>query len=97
MTSYFYHAAQDLNAAPSQWLCSDQSPLHNSGANVLFTDGAIKRIPAAAWFGMGFKTAQKLMEKWYPKPSSPAWSGPGAPPGGAPGKAGPPKGGGGDE
>jgi hypothetical protein len=67
MTSYFYHAAQDLNAAPSQWLCSDQSPQHNSGANVLLTDGAIKRIPAAEWFGMGFKTAQKLMEEWAPK------------------------------
>jgi len=92
MTGYFYHAGRDLAAAPSQWMCSDHSPAHNNGANVLFTDGAIKRIPANAWAGMGLKPAETLMSKWG-WPSAPDNMGgpPGgggmAPPGGAPARS----------
>ena len=69
-TCYFYHAGRDLHAAPSAWVCSDHSPLHNARANVLFTDGAIKRLPAAQWFAMGFQTAENRMEQWLPKEQS---------------------------
>lgn len=60
-TSYFYRAGRSLDAAPAKWLCSDHDPLHNERANVLFTDGAVKRVHNDWWAEMGFRPAAELM------------------------------------
>ena len=59
-TNYFYRAGRDLNSAPSAWLCSDHYPAHNDGANVLYTDGAVRRLPAPAWYAAGFRDASDV-------------------------------------
>ncbi len=72
-TNYFYRAGRDLNLAPSVWLCSDHYPAHNDGANVLYTDGAVRRIPATAWYAAGFRDASDLhgAHLWTPEAQPP--------------------------
>ena len=68
-TNYFYRAGRDLNLAPSAWVCSDHSPVHNEGANVLYTDGAVRRVPATAWYAAGFRAASDVYgaHLWTPQ------------------------------
>jgi prepilin-type processing-associated H-X9-DG protein len=87
MTGYYYHAGCELMAAPRQWLCSDHKPAHNEGANVLFTDGGIKRLPEPAWKGMGLQPVEERMTKWGWPATGGGMSGP------PPGAGGPPPGG----
>lgn len=84
-TSYFYRAGRSLDAAPARWLCSDHDAHHNEHANVLFTDGAVKRVHKDRWAEMGFRPAAELMVRhgWGP-PAGPMMGPPGAPPGGPP-------------
>ena len=84
-TSYYYRAGRSLDQTPARWLCSDNDAHHTDSANVLFTDGGIKRVPTAHWAGMGFQPARELMAERYGwEPPQPYYGGPpqGPPPGG---------------
>ena len=85
-TSYFYRAGRSLDAAPARWLCSDHDAHHTERANVLFTDGAVKRVHKDRWAEMGFRPAAELMARYGWEPPAPSWHlPPGAPPSPAPG------------
>jgi len=85
MTSYYYRAGHTPNEAPAAPLVSDQDLAHNGHANVLFSDGSLKRPAEAEWRGYGFRP---LGEVWPPAAQTP----PGMMPGTMPGMGGPPGG-----
>jgi len=64
VTSYYYRAGRVLSRGRAQWLCCDYSPGHNAGANVLFTDGAVKAVPKAQWIAMGFQEPPGSEMSW---------------------------------
>ena len=88
MTAYYYRAGHRRDEAPAAPLVSDQDLAHNGHANVLFSDGGVKRLAEAEWRSQGFRP---LSEVWPPlslrQPSPPGMGGmPGAgPPPGMPG------------
>jgi len=84
MISYYYRAGHARGEAPAVPIVSDQELRHSDRALVLFSDGAVKRLPEAAWRAQGFKP---LNEAWPPPPYGPLGE-----PGGMPGRM--PKGGG---
>lgn len=63
MTSYYYRAGHTPGEAPAAPIVSDQDLHHNKHANVLFSDGSLKRLAEAAWRGHGFRP---LSEVWPP-------------------------------
>lgn len=71
MTGYFYRAGRDLNSAPAKWMCADHGTHHNDAANVLFSDGGIKRVEPPQWCAMGFANAQEQMAKYGWAPPAP--------------------------
>jgi len=85
MTGYYYRAGHTRDEAPAAPVLSDQTLAHNERANVLYSDGAVKRLRELEWRAAGFRP---LGEVWPPAPYGPA--GPLGMPGGMPG-------GGGDE
>lgn len=87
-TCYFYRAGRDLLGHRSLWMCSDHTTAHNDSANVLYTDGAIKRLVAARWRAAGFRSAGDVAGAFQSPPEpAPGMPGPGGP-GGAPGMGG---------
>jgi prepilin-type N-terminal cleavage/methylation domain-containing protein/prepilin-type processing-associated H-X9-DG protein len=55
VTTYLYRAGRRLDQSPARWVCSDLSLVHNESANVLFSDGGVKRVNQAAWFALGLR------------------------------------------
>ncbi|MEN6642875.1 MAG: hypothetical protein ABFE08_10545 [Armatimonadia bacterium] len=49
-SSYYYQAG--LRHDPSRLLplVADDNPRHNARANVLFTDGSLRRVPCTEWY-----------------------------------------------
>ena len=90
-TSYYYRAGHTPDESPAVPLVSDQEPTHNARANVLFSDGGVKRLAEAQWRQQGFRP---LPEVWPPtaRPQPGAMPGMGGMPGGGP-PPGPPGGG----
>lgn len=92
MTSYYYRAGRQLETSPARWMCSDQTPAHNEGANVLFTDGGIKWLAGPAWAHLGLRPADEVMvDRGWGAPTSPKAGGGGPvspPPPSAPKKGG---------
>ena len=60
MTNYYYRAGRRHNQTPLAPLCSDQTPVHNGLANVLFSDGAVKSISEGPWRELGFETPEEI-------------------------------------
>jgi len=85
MTAYYYRAGHSPNEAPAAPVVSDQDLTHNGHANVLFSDGSLRRPAEAEWRGYGFRP---LSEVWPPVAQAQAGMMPGT--GGMPGGGGPP-------
>ena len=60
MTAYYYRAGRRHNQTPRAPLCSDHTPFHNTRANVLFSDGAVKSISEGPWRELGFETPEEI-------------------------------------
>jgi prepilin-type N-terminal cleavage/methylation domain-containing protein/prepilin-type processing-associated H-X9-DG protein len=91
-TCYYYRAGHTRDKAPAQPVLSDHTLVHNEYANVLYSDGSVKRLREPEWRAVGFRSVEEL---WPPPPPH----GPERPPVEAPslGAGGLPPGDGGDE
>jgi len=103
-TCYYYRARHRPEEMPPAIILSDQGPIHNGRANVVYTDGRAQPLLAAAWRARGFRPIEEIWSAPAGSMGMPGGMGMpgmmpgGPPPGGPPAKAGapaPPPGGGG--
>jgi len=84
-TTYYYRAGRRHNELPRAPLVSDHCAHHSERANVLFSDGAIDRVPEAAWRERGFQPIDEILQERQPQPPAhprlPPGMGPPCPPG----------------
>jgi len=83
-TDYYYRAGRRHNQAPLAPLCADHRPRHNDGANVLFSDGAVKRLDESRWRELGFMTPDEIRSQRHPGLYDEQGYPMGGPPGGEP-------------
>lgn len=50
--SYYYQGGLRYNVGPLTALVADNQARHNARANVLFSDGGLRSVPAARWYGL---------------------------------------------